>query len=92
MKRVIKAEKDSAGLELMWVGGYGGVEDNKRTDARAKMAVFEGRWLLEPSLATPAGLRSAYPLFGGREKYHSWDRDAMRGLMYLYTDRGPMRG
>ena len=39
------------------------------------------------SLATPAGIRQAYPLFR-REAQMKWDREELRGLTYLHTDRG----
>ena len=88
-ERVLEAAKQG-GRELAWVKGHSGVEGNERADRRAKGTVMRGQWNLEPSLVTPAGIRQAYPLFD-RAPHLKWDRDALRGLSYLHTDRGPMR-
>ena len=73
-----------------WVKGHSGVEGNERADERAKEGVRKGVWRSDPSLATPAGIRQAYQLFQ-KCKHIKWDRDEVRGLTYLHTDKGPMR-
>ena len=78
------------GKTLMWVKGHSGVEGNERADARAKDAVSKGQWFSTPSLATPAGIRQAYPLYE-RPMHLKWNRDELRGLTYLHMDRGPMK-
>ena len=45
--------------------GHSGVEGNEETARRAKDAVMSGQWMSEPSLATPAGIRQAYPIQTG---------------------------
>jgi len=40
---------------------------------------------------TPAGIKQSYPLHRRTPPTTNWDRDALRGLMYIHTDRGPMR-
>jgi len=52
--------------------------------------VMRGQWRSDPSLATPAGIRQAYPIYR-REPHLKWGREEVRGLTYLYTDRGPMK-
>ena len=74
----------------MWVKGHSGVEGNEKADLRAKHAVMKGQWWSEPSLATPAGIRQAYPLFS-HPPHLRWDRDELRELTYLHTDKWPMR-
>jgi len=87
-ERVMRAAEE--GLILEWVKGHSGVEGNERADERAREEVERGVWRSDPSLATPAGIRQAYPLFQ-KKKHMKWDRDEVRGLTYLHTDKGPMR-
>jgi len=62
-ERVIRSTKGEITHALMWVKGHSGVAGNEIADRRAKVAVMKGQWDSKPSLATPAGIRSAYPLF-----------------------------
>jgi len=91
-ERIIEAAKKAAGakLRIVWVKGHSGIEGNELADKRAKDKVAEGVWNSDPSLATPAGIRQAYPLHS-REPQKGWDRDELRGLTYLHTDKGPMK-
>ncbi|RPB29655.1 hypothetical protein L211DRAFT_32240 [Terfezia boudieri ATCC MYA-4762] len=87
-ERVVKA----AGLgakDLMWVKSHNVTRGNEQADARAKRITIIGRLMSKPSMTTPAGIRQAYPLHT-RTPQTKWDRDTLRGLMYLHTDRGPM--
>ena len=87
---VMAAEGREVGRGLEWVKGHSGVEGNERADERAREGVERGVWRSDPSLATPAGIRQAYPLFQ-KKRHMKWDRDEVRGLTYLHTDKGPMR-
>ena len=90
-RRVVRVVKGrEAELNLEWVKGHSGEEGNERADRRAREGVERGVWRSDPSLATPAGIRQAYPLFE-RKRHMKWDRDEVRGLTYLHTDKGPMR-
>jgi len=83
---------EGAGMrKLVWVKGYSGVEGNEEADKRAKDTVMKGVWNSDRSLATLAGMRQSYPLFR-RKPHMKWDRDKLRGLTYLRTDRGLIRG
>ena len=44
-----------------------------------------------PSIATLAGIRQAYQCHQRTEHMRSCDRDAIRGLTYIHTDKGPTR-
>jgi len=70
----------------MWVKGHSGVAGNEMADGRVKDTVMRGQRMSEPSLATPAGIRQAYPLYH-REPHLKWGRDELRGFTYLHTDR-----
>lgn len=66
------------------------MEGSEEADRRAKDTVMRGQWMWEPSLATPAGIRQAYPLLY-RAAHPKWDRNELRGLTYLHADKGPQR-
>ena len=42
-----------------------------------------------PDIATPAGIRQAYQIHGVSEQVRDWDREALKGLTYITTGRGP---
>jgi len=44
-----------------------------------------------PDIVTPAGIRQAYPLHSRALAHLNWSRQAIRGLTYLVTDKGPQR-
>jgi len=88
-ERVIKAVGE-AERRMIWVKGHSGCSGNEAADKRAKDKVREGIWNSDRSLATPAGIRQAYPLFS-KEPHMKWDRDELRGLTYLHTDKGPQK-
>jgi len=89
-ERAVKAMNKGGERRLEWVKGHSGVEGNEQADKRAREGVERGVWRSDPSLATPAGIRQAYQLYQ-KKKHMKWDRDEVRGLTYLHTDRGPMR-
>jgi len=73
----------------MWVKGHDGIEGNERADARAKRVVEMGKRMHWPDIATPAGIRQAYRLHAGAPPHLRWSRQAIRGLTYMVTDKGP---
>ena len=62
-ERILKVAKEGIDWELMRVRGHSGVKGNEQADRRAGTAAVAGQMMLEPSIATPAGIRQAYPLF-----------------------------
>ena len=90
-ERVVRAARGrGGGLSLEWVKGHSGVEGNELADERAREGVARGVWRSDPSLTTPAGIRQTYQLFQ-KKRHMKWDRDEVRGLTYLHTDKGPMK-
>ena len=73
----------------MWVKGHDGVEGDGQADRRAKQEVWMGERMHWPDVITPVGIRQAYPLHATAPEHLSWPRQALRGLTYLETDKGP---
>jgi len=67
------------------------VEGNKEGDAGARTTAIADRIMLQPSLVTPGDIRQAYHLYG-KALHYGWNRNSRRGLMYLHTVRGLMKG
>ena len=86
----MKAKNQGGARSVKWVKGHSGEEGNEQADRRAKEGVDRGVWRSDPSLATPAGIRQTYQLYE-KKGHMKWDRDEVRGLTYLHTDRGPMK-
>ncbi|KAF8416400.1 hypothetical protein EV426DRAFT_703786 [Tirmania nivea] len=83
-------EMRSGSKTVMWVKGHSGVEGNERADRKAKEVAWVGKRMLRPDIVTPAGIRQAFPM-GRPSKQTKWNREALRGLTYVVTDRGPQR-
>jgi len=76
---------------LMWVKGHSGVKGNEEADAMAGMTVRKGRRRHRRSVATPGGIRQEFPIYPKAPAHMSWSAGAVRGLVYMVTDKGPQR-
>ena len=61
------------------------MEGNEAADRRAKAAITIGKMMSKPSIATPTGIRQAFKCHQCTKHMRTWDREAIRGLTYIYT-------
>ena len=66
--------------------GHTGIVGTELADYKATQGVHIGMAKGEKNIATPVGIRQH---FRKRRQLKEWDRDAMRGYTYIYTDKGP---
>ena len=76
---------------LMWVKGHSGVEGNEEADKRAKREVEMGQRSQKPMIATPAGIKQQFPIYPKAPAHLRWRPRALKGLVYMVTDKGPQR-
>ena len=76
--------------KLSWVRGHSGVRGNEEADARARRAGWMGSAMQQPEIAIPAGIRHHHPIMS-KTAQMKWDREAVRGLTYMHTDKGPLK-
>lgn len=68
----------------------GRVEGNEEADSRARRSAWLDRRTAQPEIATPAGIRQAFPIHS-RPRWLKWDRQSLKGLTYIVTDRGLLK-
>ena len=64
---------------------------NELADLSAKKGVWEEVRKGEKNIATAGGIRHEFRVTWRAKEIQEWDRDALRGHTYIYTDRGPYR-
>lgn len=75
--------------ELTWVPGHSGILGNELAGYKAKQGVRMGAAEGRGNIATPVAIRHHFRLTEQRVQVREWDRDALRGYTYIYTDKGP---
>jgi len=76
---------------LTRVKGHSGVKGNEEANYRGTMTVLTGRFLHRRNITTPAGIKQAHRLYQPSTPVKNWNRQALRGLTYIVTDRGPFK-
>jgi len=76
---------------LMWVKGHNGVKGNEEADRMAGRTVRRGRKRQERAVVTPAGIKQEFPIYPKAPAHLSWSAGAVKGLVYMITDKGPQR-
>jgi len=75
----------------MWVKGHSGVAGNEMADKTARKAVKMGRRTQGRAIATPLGIKQEFPIYPKAPAHMKWSPMAVRGLVYMVTDKGPQR-
>jgi len=76
---------------LMWVKGHSGVRGNEEADRIAGKTVRRGQRKREKAVATPAGIKQEFPIYPKAPTHMGWSARAVKGLVYMVTDKGPQR-
>ena len=75
---------------LMWVKGHSGVKGNEDADRKANLKAYGSKVVGRADVITPAGIRQDFPIHT-KPKHPRWTRKALKGLVYITIDRGPLR-
>ena len=57
----------------------------------ARMEVNVGWRSQKTVIATPAGIKQEFPIYPKAPAYLKWSSRAVKGLVYMVTDRGPQQ-
>ena len=64
----------------MWAKGH--------SECRAKETVDIGQVMHLPDIPTPVGIRQSYRIHEVSKQVQSWDRETLKGLTHIVTNKG----
>jgi len=73
------------------VRGHQRIARNEEADRRAKLEVAMGWRMHKPDIVTPAGIKQAHSIYPKAPAHLRWPTRAIKGLVYIVTDKGPQR-
>ena len=88
IEEALKVQMQQRPKTLMWVTGHQGERGNEEADSRARKEVEMGWRLQKIVIVTPAGVEQEHPMFPKVPAHLRWSRRALRGLVYMVTDKG----
>jgi len=91
MEERLVAQMRESPKTLMWVKGRNGVRGDEEADRRAGIEVAMGRKMQKTVVDTPGGIKQEFPIYTKAPAHLQWSRMAVKGLVYMVTDKGPQR-
>ena len=91
IEETVVAATREGGNKIAWVKGHSGLLGNELADLRAKKEAWMGVRRGGKNIATAGGIRHEFRVTWRTKQVHEWDRDALKGHSYIYSDRGPFK-
>ena len=89
IEQIVVTAQSGKEKEIAWVKAYDGIPGNEYAGDKAQETGSIGRLLNQRQTATPGGIRALFRSNRISTQVKTWDRNSLRGLTYITTDRGP---
>ena len=90
IEEIVVAAQSGNEKEIAWVKAHDGIPGNEYADYKGKETGSIGRLLNQRQTAT-TGIRAIFHSNRISKQVKTWDRNSVRGLTYITTDRGPQK-